>query len=289
MTTTQLPEIHVGRPKTIGPLTVFPLWTDAPAPSGIRTTTSADLEVTETSPEPEVHNLQLANRGASPVLLLEGDLLEGGWQHRVLVHDVLVGGHSWITVDVACVEAGRWHGGGAHTASSHRAAPSIRAALTGLATEPVQAGGMGPRLRRRADLRVVADLVLHMQQSGGADIPLRYRTLPGQRGVLVGAEGYPLLAELFPSTTELRRRVESLLRSIIFDAARLSAAEPVPGRRARRMEALPVEPRPDHESGEGVPFVGESAELVLRGTQAGDRWAHLTVFHRRHPLLGLAA
>ena len=86
----KLPEIHVGRPQTVGPLTVFPLWTGAPAPNGLVTGLGVELNISEVTPQPQVGNLVITNLSEVSVLVLEGELLVGGWQHRVLAHDVVV-------------------------------------------------------------------------------------------------------------------------------------------------------------------------------------------------------
>ncbi len=83
-------------------------------------------EVSEISSEGSVPELRVRNRGSRPLLLLEGELLQGGKQHRVLRVTLIVAPGEEHIIPVCCVERGRWHhGGGAFEAASF-APPSIR-------------------------------------------------------------------------------------------------------------------------------------------------------------------
>jgi len=75
--------------------------------AGVDTGVTARVSVAERAGSPVVGELIVTNEGARPVLLLEGELLEGGWQHRTLVHDLLLAPGSSRVVEVACVEHGR--------------------------------------------------------------------------------------------------------------------------------------------------------------------------------------
>jgi hypothetical protein len=78
----QLLDIHLGRPITRGALTVFPLWNGAAVASRGDDVSSADLTVEERAGLAVVTELIVTNNGRRPVLVLEGELLEGGQQHR---------------------------------------------------------------------------------------------------------------------------------------------------------------------------------------------------------------
>ena len=72
----------------------------------------AAVTVTETSAAGEVPELRLANRGAYPVLLLDGEELVGAKQNRVLNLTILAPAKTTIRIPVSCVERGRWSGTG---------------------------------------------------------------------------------------------------------------------------------------------------------------------------------
>src|SRR5205807_1733495 len=79
----------------------------------------------------DVPCLEVLNRAARPTVLIEGDVLAGGLQHRMAASTRVVPAHSRDRVDVLCIEQGRWSGGAAHRADGHRAAPTVRHANLG--------------------------------------------------------------------------------------------------------------------------------------------------------------
>jgi len=69
------------------------------------------------------------------------------------------------------------------------------------------------------------------------------KPLPGQRGVILGMGGQPLLMEIFGSTQALATHLPALLAALCLDAALIAAAdvEHVPSRRmARHLAGLPL-------------------------------------------------
>ncbi|MDQ0863769.1 ARPP-1 family domain-containing protein [Arthrobacter globiformis] len=75
-------QLHVGAGTALGPLSIFPVWTAGVGELGISTATHADVAVAELASGPQVARLTVTNNGPRPALLLEGELLEGGQQHR---------------------------------------------------------------------------------------------------------------------------------------------------------------------------------------------------------------
>lgn len=103
----RVPQLHVGAGSSLGPLSIFPVWTSAPGSLGISTGTHADVAVTELASGAQVSLLTVTNNGPHPALLLEGELLEGGQQHRTCARDVVLGPGETRDIDTFCVEAGR--------------------------------------------------------------------------------------------------------------------------------------------------------------------------------------
>ena len=67
------------------------------------------------------------NKGAEPVLILEGESIVGAKQNRVVASTVLVGAGESVTIPVGCVEHGRWSArGGSFDAAPLPVEPSIR-------------------------------------------------------------------------------------------------------------------------------------------------------------------
>ncbi len=71
------PVLHVVRGMSCGPLTIFPVWTGAAAPTGLVTAKVAHLSVAEREDGPAVDQVVLTNARYQMALLLEGELLEG--------------------------------------------------------------------------------------------------------------------------------------------------------------------------------------------------------------------
>ncbi|MGV0109945.1 ARPP-1 family domain-containing protein [Arthrobacter sp. CP30] len=122
-------QLHIGSGHHVGPLTFFPVWAEGPATAGITSGTAAQLSVAELASGPAVNRLAVTNKNTRPALLLEGELLEGGHQHRVCAVDVIIAPGETAEVRTFCVEQGRWGGATVHGKSGRRAPVNVRAEL----------------------------------------------------------------------------------------------------------------------------------------------------------------
>lgn len=120
-------KLHIGQGTTVGALTVFPVWHDGHVRS-VRTydTGSATLAVSEADTGPSVPTLQVTNSGEKPVLVLDGQLFEGGMQHRMATRSTLVRAGGGMPIEVACVEQSRWAGATAQATRGRRANLVVR-------------------------------------------------------------------------------------------------------------------------------------------------------------------
>ncbi|WP_166139842.1 ARPP-1 family domain-containing protein [Nocardioides ochotonae] len=283
----ELNQLHVGRSTTRGAMTVFPLW----GPTGRYRRYAMDgrnLDVTEVESGPDMGTLMVGNVGDQPALVLDGQLFEGGWQHRMARHSVMIGVHQRIPVEVACVEHGRWGGTARQHSRGRRATPYVRDAVRGDDVQTDvwsrvaehtrnQAGGANPtgsfvhRLDRADD-----------ERRAWADV----RPLAGQIGVLIGIGGQPYVVELFDSPIRLRGQLPGLLESAAVDA-RLASVVETPGRRARRfverLEHLRLDRAEKAGIGERRHGASEYADLSVL-TWRG-RPVHRFLTNVRHPLL----
>ena len=75
--------------------------------------------------------LRVENNGTLPVLLLDGEILSGAKQDRVVRSSVLVGEGSQVVVPVYCVERGRWDRSLASLKTKAHSPPSLRHILKG--------------------------------------------------------------------------------------------------------------------------------------------------------------
>lgn len=104
--------LNPGKPKAAGALTLVPLFGGLPAKEYIVGTTAFAeglLSITEVDNDGDVTHLEAHNNAASPVLLIDGEHLEGAKQNRILNASVLIAANRVTTLPVACVEEGRWH------------------------------------------------------------------------------------------------------------------------------------------------------------------------------------
>jgi len=85
-----VPQVHVGCGVYASGVTVFPVWPAVRGARGVDTGVRARVGAAERAGSPVVGELVLTNEGPRPALLLEGELLEGGWQHRSVVQDLVL-------------------------------------------------------------------------------------------------------------------------------------------------------------------------------------------------------
>jgi hypothetical protein len=96
--------------------------------SGPRAFREKAIRVQEINAGGNVNFLLAINQSASYVLLIDGDVLEGAKQTRVLNTSVLLAPHSKTKIPVSCVERGRWRYVSPEFTGSDYVAPSdIRA------------------------------------------------------------------------------------------------------------------------------------------------------------------
>ena len=142
MNNVSLPELRVGEPTRCGSLAVVPLYHERTLfPDNIVDYLLSDeaqevCTVREVSKEGKVGEVLVENTGERPVLLLEGEILCGAKQDRVVRSSVLVTAGSQVVVPVYCVERGRWSGSSASLKTGSCSPPSLRHLLKGGSHRP---------------------------------------------------------------------------------------------------------------------------------------------------------
>jgi hypothetical protein len=226
----QLLDIHLGRPVTRGALTAFPLWNGAAVASRGYDASSADLTVEERAGHAVVAELLVTNNGGRPALILEGELLEGGQQHRVAARSTVINPQETQVLQVRCVEEGRWSSGRSHVRTGRRAPISVRAAheqhRTWQRVRDLEARHGGGGTHFLGDALASAD-------EQAAHLVEGLKPLPFQSGVQLCIAGQPVQLEIFDAPRTLATVWDALLHAAAIDA--LTAAPiATPGRRARR-------------------------------------------------------
>ncbi|KQP82151.1 hypothetical protein ASF35_11950 [Aeromicrobium sp. Leaf291] len=276
-------ELHVGHGTTRDAMTIFPIWGEFTS----TLSSTADVVVGECTRGAQVGTLQVVNRGAGPALLLEGQVLVGGWQNRMLARSVVVERHARADVDVVCVEEQRWNGDATHRHADRRASLRIRA---GLRQDADSQSAVWERVRhyeerhgatRTRSFTDHADRRASQVESLIADL----RPLPGQLGVLVALAGQPAVTEVFGNDHLLQRDFDSILRAAALDALDL-APTPTPSRRARRFleRAAVTSVRRTRPAGDGWSVEGVSQYVHISGLDHGGGAVHRVLTNPRHEL-----
>src|SRR5205814_102830 len=77
-------------------------------------------------PGGDVNHVRVKNLSAKPLLLLAGETILGGQQDRILGKDSIVPAHEELSLEVYCVEHGRWSGARDFTRTGGIADPQVR-------------------------------------------------------------------------------------------------------------------------------------------------------------------
>ncbi len=292
----ELPNLHVGRGYRYGNLDWFPIWSDSEVKPRDYVTKVAQgqVKVGELA-QPDVTQLELENLGNLNLLIFEGTLFEGGFQHRALTQTVFISANSKRELPVVCVERGRWGGALDQQLGDRRAPAKVRAALRGLRREGQRAtqnyadqGAVWHEVNQYG--RVLNNLgstesLVELRKGLDHDAQLpKVRSLPGQIGVLVGIAGHPIAMELFDHPDTLTERLESILQGYLPDALPIQYV-PTPGHRARAFA---------HKAGTKKLYLLPQAPLLrnrpdaLVATEAlvhASRLVHISTLNVKHELV----
>lgn len=164
------PSWRIGAPITFNNLTVFSVVTDEPASStefitldeGLRT---GKVIITELGAngrarrvvrhrryngDADVNKLALTNKSGKMLVLIAGELIVGGKQDRIVSHDCIVSSSNKpVSLDVFCVEHGRWDGE-ANFGQSQSGGSSARAGRNGGTGGGAMAAIAMPKVRAKA-------------------------------------------------------------------------------------------------------------------------------------------
>jgi hypothetical protein len=108
-----LTSLRAGEPQHLDALELVSLHTDSLAPS-LTYLTLAEAHaqhqiVVSEKAYAAVPTLQVINKAAAPVLVLDGEEIVGGRQNRVVNTTLLIPAQCTFELDVTCVEQSRWH------------------------------------------------------------------------------------------------------------------------------------------------------------------------------------
>jgi hypothetical protein len=297
---------HVGHGTQIGPITLFPVWTEARSVQHdvipVQTLTVSELA------SPIISALHVESAHPLPLLLPEGTLLAGGMQTRVLARDVLLPANGSAEVPTNCVEQGRWASRGEHSIVG-RAPLSVVAALRDLPRRSTsrqdrqsEVWAAVSRQEARYGNRPTSSLVDVMLDEQAMDraseqelsaLRLRhlteqlaaYRPLRGQSGILIGVAGQPVLLEIFSSSRGFTRHLPQLLSGFALDVVD-SPVIPTPSRRARRFAEAVMNTDLTTVSSDGISthVTGSHEKADIRALQVRDSALHVVAINKIHDL-----
>lgn len=301
-----IPPLHVGKGTRYGALTLFPVWAEGGAAGGLKWDLDG-LDVGEQRDGGRVDSLAAANPGRKPMVLVEGDLLEGGWQTRMVARSTIIGPGEAVDIAALCVEQRRWE---TNAERGHRTAGRRVSAPLRAARDRAYRRGTDPQHAVWHDITSRYETIAPTSSGSFADHldrvasrcrrdsgrPLPAKPLAGQRGVIIGIGGRVLSMELLATPTALRTRWSGILEAARFDAERAPEVT-TPGQQARdfatRVGAAHV--ASDRESRSFVALASDQGSLHLSGIALPDpersidgefwRIVHLAARDQRHPLL----
>ena len=294
-----LPNMHVGRGSRYGNLTWFPIFTDAEVTDRDYVTNfnAKEVKLAEHA-NATVGSVKIQNDGKSKVILFEGTLLEGGWQHRALTRTVLVNAKGVTELPVVCVEQGRWGGQAAQRIGSRQAPAKLRSAMRGMTKQGnlinqahADQGRVWNEVSNYAAVNdAYSSTPSFVQMRDQLDNQLaaiateKVTPIYGQRGVIVAIDGYPVALELFDHPDTLAERLQSILDGFQVDAL----AKPyraTPGQLARdfamRIEQVGLATRVDSQHLRNEPDAIVASEALVDG----DHLLHLATLNAKHELV----
>ena len=292
--------LAVGAPTTHNGVTVFPVLGGAKVPDGI-SIGSEGITVSELE-SAEVPTLLVTNTTDLPILLLEGEVLEGGQQTRTLNVSVLVPAGTSLEVPVTCVEAGRWRGDRSFIRTRYNASRQVRRAKHEGVFENVRRSSAYKMSDQRAVWGQV-DLSLDMhaalsstssfeaaqaaafeddeERQQATEELIKAGPADDQTGVVVAVGGKVVSAEVFGSPELLKARWEQIVRSLMFESGLTDAADSTTADAEAFLQQLAqaeVVPAPGVGIGEERHL--QSDDLVAQALVLDDALVHASVFAR---------
>ncbi len=256
---------------------------------------SGSARVTEVSAAGHVPELRFSNLGERPILLIDGEVLAGAKQNRVLNLTILAPAKQDLVIPVSCVEAGRWAGAGEFRSAPHVMYATGRGEKAGWVSHSMSTGGSRmsnqsatwdsiARLSAREGVHSPTSRLDDVYLARGDKIAAYVEKLPpvdGQVGAVFALGGRIRGIEAFDHPETLRKVLPKLVRSWAMDALAVEHQSEVPSdaeveRRLRELVALSISEHPAVGLGRELRF--ESAQVTGGALLHDDRLVHLCAF-----------
>ncbi|MBE3587293.1 MAG: hypothetical protein IMW93_01830 [Thermoanaerobacteraceae bacterium] len=295
--------LRVGEPQAFENLTVFPLTgTQFQQPGYLlldEALAHGLIEVREVSEAGSVNEVLVINKSDLPVLLMDGEILTGAKQNRVVNASVLVGPRAELEIPVSCVEQGRWRYVAEKFTDSRRFSYArLRAQKSAQVAESLHAFRAFS-----ANQSAIWDEVERKQRKMGAESPTgavnrvyesheeklkkycaAFSPLEGQVGAAVFINGCFVCLDAFDSPATLRKLHTKMLESYALDAleqAGLDRKEPENSAAEQLLEKIAAARVARYPSvGLGEDLRIKAKELVGSCLALDGRVIHLAIFAR---------
>lgn len=232
-----LSQMVPGKARRSGGLTLVPFFAAAPANDYFLASEAAGLGLIEIGEVGggDVPNVVVQNKGDLPVLLVDGEHLEGAKQNRIINVSALIAERSRTILPVSCVEQGRWaYTGDASFAPSQdhayarlrkmQAEASVVAAHAGRERRPSQGAVWDEVSSKHQEMGVMSSSGAMRDSYEGHRGALRAiqkafaNPEPGQTGVLACIGGEPIVLDAFDRPDTLSKMWKRLVSGYAMDA-----------------------------------------------------------------------
>ncbi len=198
------------------------------------------IEIGEANIQGIVNEILVRNKADKPVLILDGEILIGAKQNRVVNASTLVGPKAEVKIPVSCVEQQRWHYQSEKFTESKRFSYSkMRAQKNVQVTECLMSNGVFC-----ADQRAIWDEVDRKQKEMRVESSTRavndvyegyeeklsryrdaFKPVDGQAGAAVFVNGEFTCLDAFDSPASLKKLYQKMVESYALDALELAGQE----------------------------------------------------------------
>jgi hypothetical protein len=239
--------LALGNPSRCGPLAIVPVYGGQATVGVPYRTLAEELATGEILISEKTHasvpTLQVINHSILPVLILDGEEVDGGLQNRVVNTTLLIPAASVFDLPVSCIEHGRWH----ESMPTFNAGEAVHPTLRRQKTEQVTASFLAMSAPLADQSAVWAEVDARHRRTGtksatgalrdsyaqnSAELLEAERTLPcpdnNPTGVVALIDGRAVCADLFDRPETLRHYWTRLVRSYALEAVGVTpgAAEP---------------------------------------------------------------
>lgn len=232
-----LGKFEIGKIQSHGSVSYIPVFSSLANNIPYRTLSEAlsdnKIHISEITQGGSVPELMVENRADYPVLLLDGEELQGAKQNRVLNTTVLIKEHSQTVIPVSCTEQGRWsYNSNAFSDSGVVMSRSVRMKKNVSVSSSLRRGSsfrsdqgeiwdeihkMSSRRNFESPTSAMKDIFEYSREDM-EDYLKSFSLQEDQKGFIVGINGHIVGMDYLSSSRAFGSLYEKLLKSYVMDA-----------------------------------------------------------------------